>query len=78
MILNVYSVDSMSEYVIGMNIGIALGIAIGISIGIAIGKKQKPWSELSDEEKRMKKIFIGSGFIMLALGVITFLWFYFI
>ena len=60
----------MSDFVIG----IPIGIAIGISIGIAIGKKQKPWSELTEEEKRNKKIMIGAGSISLVLGIIVFLW----
>jgi len=50
----------MSDFVIGIPIGVAIGIAIGISIGIAIGKKQKPWSEMTYEEKRNRKILIGA------------------
>ena len=45
----------MSDFVVGIPLGIAIGIAIGISIGIAIGKNQKPWSELTDEEKRWSR-----------------------
>ena len=61
-----------------MIIGMLIGIAIGISIGIPIGKKQKPWSELSDEEKRTKKIIIGLGVILLLIGFFVNLWFYLI
>ena len=64
----------MSDFVIGIPIGIAIGIAIGISIGIAIGKKQKPWSELTEEEKKNRKIAIGAGIVTLLLGIIVFLW----
>jgi hypothetical protein len=64
----------MSDFVIGIPIGIAIGIAIGISIGIAIGKEQKPWSELTDEEKRIRKILIGAGSIIFVLGLVVFLW----
>ena len=64
----------MSDFVIGIPIGIAIGIAIGISIGIAIGKEQKPWSELTEEEKRIRKILIGAGSIFFILGVLVFLW----
>ena len=64
----------MSDFVIGIPIGIAIGIAIGISIGIAIGKKQKPWSELTEEEKRIKKLIIGIAMIILIIGVLVNLW----
>ena len=64
----------MSDFVIGIPIGVAIGIAIGISIGIAIGKKQKPWSEMSYEEKRNRKILIGVLSITAILGLIVFLW----
>ena len=58
----------------GMYMGI--GIAIGLSIGIAIGKKQKPWSEMTEEEKRMRKIAISAGIILLIIGVCINLWFF--
>ncbi len=45
----------MINFVIGIPIGIAIGIAIGLNLGIIIGKKQKPWSELTDEEKKTSK-----------------------
>ncbi|MCK5301109.1 MAG: hypothetical protein KAJ21_04325 [Thermoplasmatales archaeon] len=64
----------MDSIIIGIIIGIAIGIAIGISIGIAIGKKQKPWSELTEEEKKYKKIIIGVGVIILLIGFIVNLW----
>ena len=67
----------MSEFVIGIALGIAIGIALGLNFGIIIGKKQKPWSELSDEEKRQRKILIGAGFIILVFGFIFGLWQYF-
>lgn len=67
----------MSDFVIGIPIGIAIGISIGISIGIAMGKKQKPWSELTEEEKKNKKILIGVLSIIFVLGVIVFLWQFF-
>jgi hypothetical protein len=64
----------MSDFVIGIPIGIAIGIAIGVSIGIAIGKNQKPWSEMTKEEKRNRKILIGLGIIIFIIGVIVFSW----
>jgi uncharacterized BrkB/YihY/UPF0761 family membrane protein len=67
----------MDYYTIGMTIGIAIGFAIGISIGIIIGKKQKPWSELTEEEKKFKKIVVGIGIIILLIGFIANLWIFF-
>ena len=62
----------MSDFSIGIPLGMAIGIAIGISIGLAMGKKQKPWSELTEEEKRMYKITIAIGVILLLVGVLVF------
>ena len=67
----------MSDFVVGIPLGIAIGIAIGISIGIAIGKNQKPWSELTDEEKKNRKILIGTGIIILVFGVLAGFWQFF-
>lgn len=67
----------MSDFIIGIPIGIAIGVAIGISLGIAIGKKQKSWSEMTEEEKRTRKIAIGIGLIILIFGVIMGLWQYY-
>ena len=67
----------MSDFIIGIPIGIAIGIAIGLNLGIIIGKQQKPWAELSEEEKKLRKIMIGIGSIILLIGVIFFSWFLF-
>ncbi|KYK29771.1 hypothetical protein AYK20_00105 [Thermoplasmatales archaeon SG8-52-1] len=67
----------MSDFVIGIPIGMAIGIAIGINLGIIIGKKQKPWSELTEEEKRQRKVLIGTGLIILLIGFFAGLWQYF-
>jgi len=64
----------MSDFVIGIPIGMAIGIAIGLNIGIIIGKKQKPWSELTEKEKKSRKIAIGAGSVILVVGIILFLW----
>ncbi len=34
--------------------GLAIGIGAGLSVGLAAGKKKKPWSELSETEKKIK------------------------
>ncbi|HIH28198.1 MAG TPA: hypothetical protein HA260_00170 [Thermoplasmata archaeon] len=63
----------MSDFVIGFVIGIPIGAALGIAIEIAIGIKQKPWSELTEEEKKIRKNALFVGIITLIIGVIVFL-----
>lgn len=41
--------------------GLATGIAVGFALGLVVGRlgvKQKPWSELTEGEKRTRKIAI--------------------
>ncbi len=64
----------MSDFVIGIPIGMAIGIAIGLNVGIIMGRKQKPWSEMTEGEKKNRKIAIGAGIVTLLLGIIVFLW----
>jgi hypothetical protein len=66
----------MSDTTVFLSLGMAIGIIIGLNIGIVIGKKQKPWSELTDEEKKHRKILIGAGVIILVFGVLAGLWQY--
>ena len=53
---------------------ISIGIAIGLNVGIIIGKKQKSWSELTEKEKRYRKMSIWVGIIILIFGAIAGLW----
>ena len=62
----------MSDWVVGYIMGMAAGIAAGFALGFAVGKKQKPWSELTDQEKKMRKLLIGAGAVLAILGVIVF------
>ena len=58
-----------------IGIGPALGVAIGISIGTALEKKYNPNPRpLTIEEKRMIKMSVFAGVIMLLLGAVAFLW----
>jgi hypothetical protein len=50
-----------------------MGTAVGIAIEIAIGIHQKPWSELTNEEKNIRKNALIVGTITLVVGVIVFL-----
>jgi hypothetical protein len=57
----------------GYVIGLAVGLSIGLITGIAIGKKEKSWSELSPQEKKLKITAVSFGVIMLIAGIIVFL-----
>jgi len=49
--------------------GFATGIAVGLAIGLAT-RRQKPWSELTDREKKVRKgLAVGLG-IAVALGAV--------
>jgi len=63
----------MIDFVIGFVIGIPIGTSLGIAIEIAIEIQQKPWSELTEEEKKIRKNALSVGTITLILGVIVFL-----
>jgi hypothetical protein len=52
-------------------VGFATGIIVGLVIGIFAGRKQKPWSELTEKEKRIRIWLIGGGVILLAAGIVT-------
>jgi len=62
----------MSDWVVGYIMGMAAGIVAGFAIGFAAGKKQKPWSELTEQEKKLRKFLIGAGVALLVLGVMVF------
>ncbi len=63
----------MSDFIIGFIISLPIGTALGIAIEIAIGIKQKPWSELTDGEKKIRMNALFVGLITLIIGVIVFL-----
>jgi hypothetical protein len=57
--------------------GFATGIGVGFALGLVVGRlgvKQKPWSELTDREKRTRKITIGAGSVLLLLGIAALVW----
>jgi hypothetical protein len=63
----------MSDLIIGFVIGIPIGAAVGIALEIAIGIQQKSWSDLTEEEKKIRKNALLAGVITLIMGVIVFL-----
>ncbi len=57
--------------------GLATGIGVGFALGLIVGRlgvKRKPWSELTDKEKRTRKIAIGAGSILVLLGIAALVW----
>jgi len=57
--------------------GFATGIGVGFALGLVVGRlgvKQKPWSELTDKEKKTRKIIIGAGSFLLLLGIAALIW----
>jgi len=57
--------------------GFATGIGVGFGLGLVVGRlgvKQKPWSELTDKEKKTRKIIIGAGSFLLLLGITALVW----
>jgi len=48
--------------------GFATGIAVGLVIGLSAGRRQKPWSELSEREKKTRIGLIAAGVVLLAAG----------
>ena len=57
--------------------GFATGIGIGFVLGLVVGRlgvKQKPWSELTEKEKKARKISIGVRSVLLLLGIVVLVW----
>jgi len=53
--------------------GFATGIAVGLTIGLVTAGKQKPWSELTEKEKRLRVWLIAVAVVLLAAGIVAFL-----
>ena len=53
-------------------VGYAIGMAVGLAIGLSVRNRQKPWSELSQKEKRLMIGLIALGVIALAAGIVVF------
>jgi hypothetical protein len=56
-------------------VGYAIGIFTGLAIGFAVGRRQKPWSELTQKEKRIRVGLIAAGVVLLAAGIVMLLTF---
>ena len=57
--------------------GFATGIGVSFALGLVVGRlgvQQKSWSELTEREKRTRKIVIGAGSFLLLLGIVVLVW----
>jgi F0F1-type ATP synthase assembly protein I len=60
----------MSNFWFGFIAGIVIGLVIGF---ILTRRRQKPWSEMTQREKRLTVWLIGAGVVLLMAGVVAFL-----
>jgi len=51
-------------------VGYAIGIFTGLAIGLIVGRRQKPWSELTQKEKGIRIALVAAGAVLLAAGII--------
>jgi multidrug transporter EmrE-like cation transporter len=58
---------------IDWGVGYAIGIFTGLAIGLAVVRRQKPWSELTQKEKRIRIGLIAAGVVLLAAGIVMLL-----
>ena len=56
-----------------LGVGYLIGVATGLAIGFVVARRQKPWSELTEKEKRIRIGLIAAGVVLLAAGIVTFL-----
>ena len=54
-------------------VGYLLGMSSGLAIGLIAGRRQKPWSELTQKEKRIRIGLIAAGVVLLAAGIVMLL-----
>jgi len=54
-------------------VGYAIGIFTGLAIGLVVGRRQKPWSELTQKERRIRIGLIAAGVVLLAAGIVMLL-----
>ena len=57
--------------------GFAAGIGVGFALGLVVGRlgvQQKPWSKLTEKEKKTRKMVIGAGSFLLLLGIVALVW----
>jgi hypothetical protein len=53
--------------------GFAIGMGAGLAIGVAAGRKGKPWSELTDREKKVRIAIMAVLGVLVIVGLVMFL-----
>ncbi len=53
--------------------GFAIGIAVGLGLGMTMGRKQRPWSELTDKEKKVRIVILAALGVAVVAGFVVFL-----
>ena len=53
--------------------GFFIGYVIGLACGIAIGRKRKPWSEMSEGERKLTIGLIAVGVVAFIAGIVVFI-----
>jgi hypothetical protein len=54
-------------------VAFGMGMAVGLSIGIVAGKRQRPWSELTENERRTRIWLVAAGAFLVVAGIAAFL-----
>jgi len=52
--------------------GFVIGLVIGMAIGFAAGRKQKPWSEFTKREKKIRIGILTALSILVIAGIVVF------
>jgi hypothetical protein len=52
-------------------VGYAIGIFTGLAIGLVVGRRQKPWAELTQKQRRIMIGSIAAGVVLLAVGIVV-------
>jgi len=52
-------------------VGYLIGMAVGLAIGFVVGRRQKPWAELTEKEKRIRIGLIAAGVVLLVVGAVV-------
>ena len=45
--------------------------ALGLGLWLLFGKGQKPWNEMSEDERKRKKLLLTGGIMVFIAGLIT-------
>jgi hypothetical protein len=54
-----------------LGVGYVLGMATGLAIGLVVGRRQQPWSELTQKQKRIIIGSIAAGVVLLVVGIVV-------